>query len=122
VVLLGDRPDEQVRDEADDQQRDHDEQRRPVGGRALDAGVALAVDDAVDDERPGHTGSRPRGEQPAVDGTDLEGAEHVLEVGRDGREAAAVEGQDHRRQRDEQQHAGAAGRGQEEEGDAPTPR
>ena len=89
--LLGDRLDQQVGDEADGQQADHDEQRRPVVAGDQLTGRAAGVEDAVDDQRPGDAGGRPGGQQPAVDRADLEGAEQVAQVGRDGGEPAAVE-------------------------------
>ena len=54
---------------------------------------------------PGDTRRRPGGQQPAVDGADLEGAEEVAQVGRHGGEPAAVEGDDHRGQQDEERRA-----------------
>ena len=98
---------------------DHDEQRAAVGVGGQLARRALGVEEAVDDQRPGHAGRRPGGEQPAVDGADLEGAEQVAQVGRHGREAAAVEGQDHRGEQHEQHgRGGPDGRQQHVEHDA----
>src|SRR5699024_2547175 len=68
----------------------------------------------VDDERPGHTGRRPRGEQRTVDGPDLIDAEEVLEVRGHGGESAPVEGDDDERGQDEEDERTAAGEGDEQ--------
>ena len=104
-VVLGDRLDHQVGDEADREHADHRQQRRPVVGGDQVARLADRVEDAVDDQRARDAGGRPGGQQAAVDGADLEGAEEVLEVGRDGREATAVVGDDHHRQGHEDDRA-----------------
>ena len=94
VELRRHRPDQQVGHEADPEDRHHGEQRRSVGVGGEGARTAGRVEEAVDDERSGHAGGRPGGQQPAVDRADLEDAEQVAEVRRDGREAAAVERDD----------------------------
>src|SRR3712207_458246 len=113
VPLAGDGTDQQVGDEADGEQADHDEQRRAVVRRDQLAGGALGVQDAVDDQRPRDTGGRPGGQQPAVDGAHLVGAEQVAQVGRDRGEATAVEADDDRGGQHEDPGRGAAEGGQD---------
>ena len=55
---------------------------------------------------PATPGGRPGGEQPTVDRADLEGAEEVAQVCRDGGEAAAVEGDDDDREQHEERGGG----------------
>ena len=62
---------------------------------------------------PGDARRGPGREQPAVDGADLEDPEEVAEVGRHGREAAAVEGDDDRRDQHEDRGGGRADEGQQ---------
>src|SRR5690349_22811885 len=115
-VAGGDRPDQQVGDEADGQDGDHRVERRPIGVDGQLARRALGVQEAVDDQRPGDAGGRPRGEQPAVDRADLERAEQVTQVGRDGREPTAVERDDQHGEQHEQPGGVVPDRGQSEVG------
>ena len=118
-MAVGHRPDQQVGDEADDEDADHDVERQRVDVGAGLAGGGLGVGDRVDDQRPGHARRRPRGQQAAVDRPDLERPEEVLEVGRDGREAAAVEREDHAGQQHEPRDRRGAARGEQEVQDRP---
>ena len=102
-VPLGiDRAHEQVGDEADDQQPGEDVEDRPVDLVGRDAVGLARVVQVVDDHRADDAGRRPRREQASVDGADELRAEHVGEIGRNGREAAAVHRRDDAEAGDEQ--------------------
>ncbi len=62
----------------------------------------VMVEYAVNDEGSNNAGCRPRGEQSAMDGRDVETAEEVLEIGRNGRETSAIHRDDQRSDRDEE--------------------
>src|SRR5690606_7975055 len=108
VEPLRHRADQQVGDEPHGEQPHHGEQRTMVGLLGEGARLALGVQEGVDDERPGDPRRRPGGEQPAVDRAHLVGAEQVAQIGGDGGETPAVEGQDHAGRGGEQQHRAAA--------------
>ena len=99
------RLDHGVADEADDQQPRHDVHGDVVGLRLRHAVIDLILADVVDEHRTEHAGRRPRRDQPAVDGADVARAEHVLQIGRHGGEAAAVHADDDDEAQHEQRHA-----------------
>ena len=109
-MILGiDGPHEQVADEAERQQPREDVHGDVVDLRARHAGVELELADVVHEHRAEDAGGRPGGEQAAVDGADHLRAEHVREIRRHRREAAAVHRQDDAEERDEQREAADAG-------------
>ena len=109
-VALAHRAHEEVADEPDDEQPGHDVHRRRVGVGLRDAMRDLVFANVVHEHRTDDAGSRPRGEQAAVDRAHLNRAEQVAQVGRDRREAAAVHADDDHVAEHEQTHVpGASG-------------
>src|SRR6185437_3523627 len=94
-----------IADEAHHQQSSHDVHGRVVGLRLRDTVIDLILANVVHQHRTEDARSRPGSEQPAVNGADIAGAEHVLEIGWNGREAAAVHTDDHDEAQHEQRHA-----------------
>ena len=62
----------------------------------------LILPDVIHQHGSQYPGDRPGGQQPAVDGADLVGAEHVAQVGRDGGETAAIHRENDAEGRNEQ--------------------
>ena len=100
-----DRLDQQIADEADHQQPGHD-----VHGHVIGVGLRHAVGDViladvVHQYRAEDAGHRPGGKQQAVNGADITRAEHVSQISRDSREAAAVHADDDQEADHEAGHA-----------------
>ncbi len=102
MPLRIDRAHEQIGDEAYDQETSENVEDRPVDLVGRDALGLARVVHVVDDHRAEDAGRRPSRQQASVNGTDELRAEHVGEVGRDGREAAAVHRGDDAEAGDEQ--------------------
>ena len=84
------RLDQQIADEADHQQPGHDVHGDVVGIGLRHAVSDVVLADVVHQNRAEDAGHRPCGKQQAVDGADIARAEHISQISRHGREAAAI--------------------------------